>query len=261
MIAARLKKIFFQSLSLEWYLKVLQKFYWVSYRLGLLKWDERYKYHYFAKKLIREGDVVIDIGANLGYYSKLFSKWVGPTGQVISVEPVPIYNKVFRPFLHDEEQVVLYPYALGKNEKKIKMVSQMKDEYLHTGLVHVFEEEKEGQLKEQDFVFNAEMKNPEKLFKDLDRIDYIKCDVEGFEYEVFGEMKPILEKHHPILQVEVNRHNKAPLMELLEEESYQPYKLEDNTLKTKEDDLDTIAGDYLFISEEDIPRIDEELFA
>jgi FkbM family methyltransferase len=39
--------------------------------------------------LVGEGDVVVDVGANIGYYSLLFSKLVGPSGQVVAVEALP----------------------------------------------------------------------------------------------------------------------------------------------------------------------------
>ena len=38
---------------------------------------------------LRPGDVVVDIGANIGYVSLLAASLVGPTGQVIAFEPVP----------------------------------------------------------------------------------------------------------------------------------------------------------------------------
>ncbi len=38
---------------------------------------------------LRPGDVCIDIGANIGYYTLLMSRAVGPQGQVFAIEPVP----------------------------------------------------------------------------------------------------------------------------------------------------------------------------
>jgi FkbM family methyltransferase len=39
---------------------------------------------------ISEGDVVFDVGANLGAYTTLFGQWVGPRGRVYSFEPAPV---------------------------------------------------------------------------------------------------------------------------------------------------------------------------
>jgi len=39
--------------------------------------------------LVGTGDMVLDIGANVGWYTYLLSKCVGPRGQVTSIEPVP----------------------------------------------------------------------------------------------------------------------------------------------------------------------------
>ena len=40
-------------------------------------------------EFVSPGDWVIDVGANVGYYTKKFSDLVGPHGRVIAVEPVP----------------------------------------------------------------------------------------------------------------------------------------------------------------------------
>ena len=42
-----------------------------------------------VQRIIRPGDVVLDIGGNIGYYAIRFSQLVGPTGQVFAFEPVP----------------------------------------------------------------------------------------------------------------------------------------------------------------------------
>ncbi|TCH99798.1 FkbM family methyltransferase [Roseococcus sp. SYP-B2431] len=42
-----------------------------------------------VRQILRPGDVVVDIGANIGYFSIRFSQLVGPGGSVFSFEPVP----------------------------------------------------------------------------------------------------------------------------------------------------------------------------
>lgn len=39
------------------------------------------------KNYIKEGDIVIDVGANIGYFTLLFSKLVGENGKVFAFEP------------------------------------------------------------------------------------------------------------------------------------------------------------------------------
>ena len=41
------------------------------------------------RRLVGEGDVVLDVGANIGLHATLFSRWVGAQGRVVAFEPVP----------------------------------------------------------------------------------------------------------------------------------------------------------------------------
>jgi FkbM family methyltransferase len=52
-----------------------------------LAWNEE-EYAAF-KAAIRPGGVVLDVGANVGAYTVLFAKWVGPAGRVYAFEPAP----------------------------------------------------------------------------------------------------------------------------------------------------------------------------
>src|SRR5688572_20270646 len=88
-----LKKTLFRILGLNAYLSLLQKFYLLSYKSGYLKNNKSYAWHYFVKKLLKPDDVIIDIGANLGYFSYVFIETVKKQGHVYSVEPVEIYRQ------------------------------------------------------------------------------------------------------------------------------------------------------------------------
>lgn len=244
----QIKKIIFKALGMENYLRFMQRGYFLAYRTGWLKNNESYAYHYYVKKLVKEGDTVIDIGANLGYYSMLFSDWVGRTGKVYSVEPIAIYNKIFNEKAKNCVNIVLYPYALGLEEKKIELVSSPNTGFLRTGLPHVYDPQKDGDIQAQEFRFEAEMKIPAQLFADLERIDYIKCDIEGFEYIVLSNMKEIIRKHRPIVQVEVWGDNEKNILALFDELGYVPTKLHGGRQVSRQEMGNiTVEGDYIFM--------------
>jgi len=61
----------------------------ISYDLYLRRIREIPLTDFFLKsKAVCEGDTILDIGANIGYYSLIFSKLVGEKGSVYAIEPV-----------------------------------------------------------------------------------------------------------------------------------------------------------------------------
>jgi len=244
-----MQKLLYNLVSQENYLRILQRGYFLAYHLGLLKWNANYAYHYFVKRFINKGDTIIDIGANLGYFSILFAKWTGRNGKVISVEPVKIFNKIFSEKAKKYPQITLHSCALGAEEKTIELVTTPSSEYLRTGLPHIFNPEKDEKIENQKFKFESQMKIPSVLFKDLDKIDYIKCDVEGFEYVVLSEMKEIIRKHKPKVQVEVWTENEDKVLALFKELGYSAYKLHKSQLVSSNNTNAKIDGDYIFLPE------------
>lgn len=242
-----IQKIIFRYLSIENYLRLLQRLFFVMYRWGLLKNKKEYEYHYYIKNLINEGDVVIDIGANLGYYSILMSSWVGKSGVVYSVEPIALYNKIFNEKACKRKNIVLYPYALGKEEKDVTLVCSPNVGYLRTGLPHVYDSRRDGNIQTQEFTFDARMKIPSKLFSSIERLDYIKCDIEGFEYVVLSDMENIIDKFRPVVQVEVWGENEEPVKNLFKKLGYISHKLQDGLLTSDEEVIKKLSGDFLFI--------------
>ena len=70
------------------------------------------------------------------------------------------------------------------------------------------------------------MKVPDELFAGLERLDFVKCDVEGFEFQVFSNMQQTLVKHKPLIQTELNGdENRDAVISLLEKLGYKVHVL------------------------------------
>lgn len=252
-----INKILYKSLSQRNYLKFLNTSFLSLYKLGLLKGNPKYEYHYFAKNFVSPGDTVIDLGANLGYYSNLLQQWVGPSGKLYSVEPVIPFNEILQWRLKDKKHVTILPYALGTEEKKITLVIPKDLAYLSTGLPNVYDEASHGSLEEYGFKFEATMKRGSELFKDLSKLDFVKCDIEGYEEYVFPEMKPVFEKHKPIIQVETWGPHKKVVEDFLKGIGYQQFHLVNGKLIATTAGHDATVVDFIFIHPENAKAVDQ----
>src|SRR5438552_3753704 len=97
--------------------------------------NSSYKYVYYLgeyeptisgifRKIINPGDICLDIGANIGWYSTLFQKLVGKEGEVHAFEPVPpIFEHLKRNIRLNElpGNVRLNNLALGDVEKNVDL--------------------------------------------------------------------------------------------------------------------------------------------
>ncbi|MEO7264515.1 MAG: FkbM family methyltransferase [Ferruginibacter sp.] len=242
-----IKKILYRLLSQKSYLKLLNSSFLFMYKAGVLKNQPAYRYHYFAKKLIHKGDTVFDIGANLGYYSNLFIQWIGSTGKLYAVEPVKPFQEILHWKLDKYPNVKIFPYALGLEEKTITLVIPVGHKYLKTGLPHVLDDTENDLAGIYEHKFEAEMKKASILFSVAGKVDFIKCDIEGYEEFVLPEMKNILEEYKPIVQVETWGKHKAVVDELFKSLGYNKYQVSENKLLLTETITTPDADDYIFI--------------
>jgi FkbM family methyltransferase len=130
------------------------------------------------EQTVRLGDVVWDIGANIGFYTELFCKWVGPEGGVVAFEPNPGAMATLKHRLLACPWLTLEDRALGSREEPSTLIVEGD---LTSG--HVWNEFEPGhpgkylvpiQLTTGDKACGRIGKSP----------NVIKIDVEGFGEEV-----------------------------------------------------------------------------
>lgn len=67
----------------------------------------------YAKRSIKPGMIVVDVGAHIGYYTTLMSRLVGPSGRVIAFEPEPENYRILRLNTDGLGNVGAYPFAVS----------------------------------------------------------------------------------------------------------------------------------------------------
>lgn len=243
-----IKRILFSLLGIEGYLRFVSRIFLSLYFSGILRVKEKFGFHYFVKKLIRKGDTVIDIGGNLGYYTVSFARLTGRGGKVLSVEPVTLFRKVLERNIKRYrlgEIVTVLPFALGKeNNARIQMGVPSGSKHFRHGLTRVVEGNTDAT---NDFIFEETMMRPDSLFGDLDRIDYIKCDVEGYEIHILPEMISVLQKHQPLIQIETDGENREKIIDLLNSLGYTPHYVQKGKIHRYTGNESFHTGDLLFI--------------
>lgn len=245
-IEKKLKKLLFKYLSFSQYLTLVSRSYFLLYRMNFLKHNPSFKYHYFLKNVINKGDTVIDIGANLGYFSIPFSQWVGKEGVVYSVEPLTQMREVFKKNIGTRNNIKILPYALGNENKKIIMGNNtgIDNEIIATGSHFVLEENTKA-IDE----FSAEMRKGSELFNNLEKLNFIKCDIEGYEDVVIPEIKQIIIEYKPLMLIETKREKRVFLLDFLLDIGFHGFVLEDKELHLVSDIKGNKEDDILFIHE------------
>lgn len=211
-----IKSLLLRTLGQERYLRLTSRVFFFAFASGLLKGNPSYRTHYLVRRFIKTGDTVLDIGANLGYYSRPFARYVGAQGAVLAVEPIALYRSVLERNVARLPQVTVLPFALGEQEGTARMGNPSTDKHRH-GLMRVLTPEEQAQT---DVTYEVQVKHPVAMFGHLPRIDYIKCDIEGYEVPVLPAMRPLLERNRPIVQVETDGENRTILFNLFTEIHY-----------------------------------------
>lgn len=216
-------KILYRTLPLEGYLRVVSRMFFLWQRLGIGRYAPATEYVYHLPQLVGTGDTCIDIGANLGYYTRTLSHLVGPAGRVYAVEPMPPVLAVLRRNVSRCRNVEILPYALGEQERTVTMANDSAREtgYLGTGRNFVNDAGAAAEVE-----CSAPMRRGSELFGGLQRLDFIKCDTEGYELHVMHEMRPLLERFRPTVLIETSDENRRQIVALFNRLGYAAFTLD-----------------------------------
>ena len=150
---------------------------------------------------IHEGDIVIDVGANIGYYTLIFAQLVGSSGKVFAFEPEPKNFEILKKNIeiNNYQNIVAEQKIVSDKSGIVKLF------IAEHGIVgHRINQQKSSQkfIEVESIILDNYIK---KLNLD-NKINFIKIDVEGSEPKVLEGAKEIMQKSNQLkIFTEFNR--------------------------------------------------------
>lgn len=156
--------------------------------------SQRYEPHVTkaVQGILKPGDVFLDLGANIGYYTLLGARLVGNTGKVIAFEPNAINLALLYASIVENTltNVRVFPLAASDSAQLLRMQA-----FGSNGFLAPAEGLQPGAQYVQAVVVD------ELLIAER-RIDLVKVDIEGYEPFAVRGMAKLIEKHRPLLLTE-----------------------------------------------------------
>jgi FkbM family methyltransferase len=154
------------------------------------------------QRFVRRGDVAYDIGANIGLHLALLSRQVGETGRVYAFEPNPALTRQLQATVAHMTNATLFTSALSNEEGDATLFVSEGDHSLSSLANWTAGRFQTSAVQCARTTLDHLMK-----VKNLPSPNFIKCDVEGGELDVFEGANCLLDRvGAPTILFEANIH-------------------------------------------------------
>tara|TARA_B100000900_G_scaffold70796_1_gene56114 strand:- start:999 stop:1736 length:738 start_codon:yes stop_codon:yes gene_type:complete len=178
-----------------------------------------YRYHSdkinIIKQLMPRPEVVIDVGAHAGQVSKMISRAFSKKVKIIAIEPGLYARFILRLsiFFNRLNNIDVLPFAVSDEQGfSFLNIPEKRKNSLGFGLSHMSNNHED--FTDRNFKTHYDyvsVTTIDKIVNDLElqSVDFIKIDIEGFEYKALLGANETLKKYKPIIYIELQRHSLA----------------------------------------------------
>lgn len=151
------------------------------------------------RRLVKPGDVVLDIGANIGCHALRMARLVGERGRVLAFEPMPWPRRKLEKNLALNHLPNVEVVARGLSDAPRQAVVHFRSSWLVGATGRSTEDPSSAGAHQVEFARLDDVLAE----KGIARVDFIKLDVDGFEYKVLRGASGLLERDHPTIMMEL----------------------------------------------------------
>lgn len=184
------------------------------------------------RPLVPQDGVIFDVGAHAGQMAKLFAE-MAPEGRVYAFEPGAYALAILRPMVRMKGRrcISIHPIAFGAKPGALTLSTPIKQSgSMGFGLSHLGEGG-EGQV----FKHEVAVETIDRFVaqEGIERLDFIKADIEGWEMQMLLGAKETLSRLRPAVLVEAvdgylarAGDSRAALWQFMIQRRYTPHRLE-----------------------------------
>jgi FkbM family methyltransferase len=148
---------------------------------------------------IKSGDIVFDVGANLGFFTALFSKLVGNTGVVHSFEPSPRIFKKLQEVIEANHLANVVAHNIGCGD-----VETVQPLYTPASSGNSsFNPPEQFGLKTRATSDVRVIPLDAFLASKINKLSFLKIDTEGFEDKVLRGAARLIDQFRPVIYIEL----------------------------------------------------------
>lgn len=213
-----------------------------------------------VRTLVKRGDTVLDVGANIGYIATRLAHYVGLEGRVYAWEPVPTTYELLTHVVDRLKLSHVIPVPLGASDCNQRVTMQIPQTAAGGA----------DNLYESKIVTDVDSARALTFTVDAQRIDdwkegmgivfsFVKIDVEGHEGAAIRGMMQRLADDHPALLIELSGDPDVPdqetakLVQSLESLGYSIWYWKDEILKRRQPGDRSV--DYFFLTDTHLEQL------